>query len=237
MFIANSAENKGAAIHSFFTSLIFQGSSSFINNSAEYGGGIHSESSNLTFIHHKFNHYTSTCIKYKSVCNETLEPESIFHNNTESEVEHCILMFTLTLGCMKWHMYASKTIMQPSLVVSYILWGCSWNRPVPFSATLTLLKGVLLLHAQERAISWFQNKCTHFREQFSWNKRKHSLWWFAGEVQLHFRQIHKCNRAIQHVNFTSRKKRWHGSHSSHNLTVSEIISYETVKCRGCAVAR
>ena len=155
------------------------------------------QSSNLTFIHHKFNHYTSTCIKYKSVCNETLEPESIFHNNTESEVEHCILMFTLTLGCMKWHMYASKTIMQPSLVVPYILCGCSWTRPVPFSATFTLLKGVLLLHAQERAISWFQNKCTHFREQFSWNKRKHSLWWFAGEVQLHFRQIHKHNGAIE----------------------------------------
>ena len=81
MFIANSAENKGAAIHAFFTTLIFEGGSSFINNSAEYGGGIHSESSNLTFIYCIFNHYTSNCINYKSVRNESLEPESIFHNN------------------------------------------------------------------------------------------------------------------------------------------------------------
>ena len=82
MFVANSAENKGAAIHSSSTTLIFQGGSSFVNNSAIYGGGIHSESSNLTFIHHRFNHCTPTCINYKSVHNESLDPENIFHNNT-----------------------------------------------------------------------------------------------------------------------------------------------------------
>ena len=82
MFIANSARNKGAAIYSSSTTLVFQGGSSFVNNSAEYGGGIYSESSNLTFVHHGFNHCTPTCINYKSVHNESLDPENIFHNNT-----------------------------------------------------------------------------------------------------------------------------------------------------------
>ena len=82
MLLENSARNKGAAIHSSFTTLVFQGSSSFVNNSAKHGGGIHSESSNLTFVHHGSSHYTTPCINYKSVYNESLDPENIFHNNT-----------------------------------------------------------------------------------------------------------------------------------------------------------
>ena len=78
LFVANSARRKGAAIHVSFTILVFQGSSSFVNNSAEYGGGIHSESGSLTFLHH----YTPPCISYKSVCNDSVNPESIFLNNT-----------------------------------------------------------------------------------------------------------------------------------------------------------
>ena len=49
LFVSNSAGSKGAAIHTSFTTLIFRGSSSFVDNSAEYGGGLHSEHSNLTF--------------------------------------------------------------------------------------------------------------------------------------------------------------------------------------------
>ena len=83
MLLDNSAKNKGAAIHSSSTTLIFQGSSSFVRNSAMYGGGIHSESSNLTFVRHGSNHYIPPCcINYKSVCSESLEPKNIFLNNT-----------------------------------------------------------------------------------------------------------------------------------------------------------
>ena len=49
LFAANSAGSRGAAIHASFTTLLFQGSSSFLDNSAAYGGGVHSEHSNLTF--------------------------------------------------------------------------------------------------------------------------------------------------------------------------------------------
>ena len=77
-FVANSAGSKGAAIHLSFTNLIFQGSSSFVNNSAKYGGGIHTESSNLTFVHHGTSHHT-TVLK---CCNNTSSiSEYTFHNN------------------------------------------------------------------------------------------------------------------------------------------------------------
>ena len=82
MLLANSARNKGAAIHSSSTTLIFEGGSSFVSNSAEYGGGIHSERSNLTFVHHGSNHYSPSCINCSSVCNDSLNPESVFLNNT-----------------------------------------------------------------------------------------------------------------------------------------------------------
>ena len=55
-YIANTAGSKGAAIHTSFSTLIFQGISFFANNSARYGGGIYSESSNLTFARHKSSH-------------------------------------------------------------------------------------------------------------------------------------------------------------------------------------
>ena len=46
-----SAGRKSAAIYASSNTLIVQGSSSFINNSAKYGGGVYSESSNLTLVH------------------------------------------------------------------------------------------------------------------------------------------------------------------------------------------
>ena len=70
MFVANSAGSKGAAIHLSFTNLIFRGSSLFVNNSAKYGGGIHTESSNLTFVHHGSSHHTRVlkfCNKASSI--------------------------------------------------------------------------------------------------------------------------------------------------------------------------
>ena len=71
IFVANSARGKGAAIHTSFTTLIFQGSSAFVNNSAKYGGGIHSENSNLTFMHYE-------C---KSCGNTSTTPEFSFLGN------------------------------------------------------------------------------------------------------------------------------------------------------------
>ena len=86
MFVANSAEIKGAAIHLSFSTLIFQGSSSFENNLADYGGGIHSESSNLTFIHLESSYHAKvspSCINCKSVCNDpSTVAKNIFFNNT-----------------------------------------------------------------------------------------------------------------------------------------------------------
>ena len=77
-FVANSAGSKGAAIHLSYTNLIFRGSSSFVNNSAKYGGGIHTESSNLTFVHHGTSHHTRV-LKF---CNNTSSiPEYTFHSN------------------------------------------------------------------------------------------------------------------------------------------------------------
>ena len=78
-FVVNSAKNKGAAVHVSFATLLFQGSSSFVSNSARYGGGIYSESSNLTFIHHESGYHAkvSPHCKFTSTI-----PAISFLNNT-----------------------------------------------------------------------------------------------------------------------------------------------------------
>ena len=78
MFVANSAGSKGAAIHLSLTNLIFRGSSLFVNNSAKYGGGIHTESSNLTFVHHESSYHTRV-LKFCNNASSTLEFS--FRNN------------------------------------------------------------------------------------------------------------------------------------------------------------
>ena len=78
IFVANSAGSKGAAIHLSLTNLIFRGSSLFVNNSAKYGGGIHTESSNLTFVHHASSYHTRV-LKFCDNTSSTLEFS--FRNN------------------------------------------------------------------------------------------------------------------------------------------------------------
>ena len=80
MFVANSAKSKGAAIHISFTTLIFQGSSSFVNNSAKYGGGIHSENSNLALLHHGSSHPSRVSPSKSNTANSII-PENSFVNN------------------------------------------------------------------------------------------------------------------------------------------------------------
>ena len=87
IFAANTAGNKGAAIHTSFTTLIFEGTSSFVNNSAKYGGGIQSESSNITFVNLETSHHmnvSQSCINYENCCdisNFTSVSGSSFLNN------------------------------------------------------------------------------------------------------------------------------------------------------------
>ena len=78
MFVSNSAGSKGAAIHLSFTNLIFRESSSFVSNSAKYGGGIHTESSNLTFVHHASSHHKRV-LNFCNNASSTLEFS--FRNN------------------------------------------------------------------------------------------------------------------------------------------------------------
>ena len=58
-----SAERKGAAIHASSSALILQGSSSFINNSAKYGGGIYLENSNLTLVNDRSSQLNNTALR------------------------------------------------------------------------------------------------------------------------------------------------------------------------------
>ena len=58
-----SAERKDAAIHASFSTLILQESSSFVNNSAKYGGGIYSESSNLTLVHDRSSYLKNMALR------------------------------------------------------------------------------------------------------------------------------------------------------------------------------
>ena len=86
MFEANSARIKGAAIYTSFTSLIFKGGSYFIDNSAKYGGGIHSESTNITFLHDRSSHQPITlpsCTTCK-ICNEVSIPTEFFFLNNSA---------------------------------------------------------------------------------------------------------------------------------------------------------
>ena len=87
VFMANTARSRGAAIHTSFSTFIFQGSSSFMNNLAKYGGGVYSESSNLTFSLHVSSHQTRTlplsinCNICSDVFNQSTIPEICFLNN------------------------------------------------------------------------------------------------------------------------------------------------------------
>ena len=86
MFEANGARIKGAAIYTSFTSLIFKGGSYFIDNSAKYGGGIHSESTNVTFLHDRSSHQPITlpsCTTCK-ICNEVSIPTEFFFLNNSA---------------------------------------------------------------------------------------------------------------------------------------------------------
>ena len=58
-----SAERKGAAIHASSSALILQGSSSFINNSAKYDGGIYLENSNLALVHDRSSYLNNTTLR------------------------------------------------------------------------------------------------------------------------------------------------------------------------------
>ena len=86
VFAANSAQIKGAAMYTSFTSLIFKGSSYFIDNSAKYGGGIHSESTNVTFLHERSSHQATillSCTTCK-ICNEVSIPTEFFFLNNSA---------------------------------------------------------------------------------------------------------------------------------------------------------
>ena len=86
VFEANSAQIKGAAIYTSFTSLIFKGSSYFIDNSAKYGGGIHYESTKVTFLHERSSHQATTlpsCTTCK-ICNEVSIPTEFFFLNNSA---------------------------------------------------------------------------------------------------------------------------------------------------------
>ena len=58
-----SAGRKGAAIHASSSTLICQGSNSFINNSAKHGGGVYSESSNITIVHDRSSYLNNTALR------------------------------------------------------------------------------------------------------------------------------------------------------------------------------
>ena len=100
LIVANATGSQCAENHASSNTSILQGSSSFVNNSANYGGGIYSESSNLTVVHN-----TTVVISTTQHC----------------EVGHNILMLIQISACIKQHMSTSKTIMQLSLVVQYML--------------------------------------------------------------------------------------------------------------------
>ena len=124
MFVANSAGSRGAAIHTSFATTIFQGSIYFGNNSADNGGGISSESSNLTFIPHGFSHHTLVsppCINCRSVCNDRLGISDIsFLNNTAHRGGAQYFDLYSNFSLFKQHMCTFRTIVQLSLVVQYM---------------------------------------------------------------------------------------------------------------------
>ena len=83
-FVGNTAGSKGAGIYTSFSTLIFQGSSSFVNNSAQYGGGIYSQSSNLTFAHNRSSQHTRISPSFINckLCGAVSNSSISFTNNT-----------------------------------------------------------------------------------------------------------------------------------------------------------
>ena len=106
--------------------LTIQGISSFISNWAKYGGGIHSESSNLTFARHHANmqgHHpvmSATSVALFSILQLYLEL-ALSTTQHSGVVEHSTLMLLQLSAFIHQQMYISKTIVQLSLVVQYML--------------------------------------------------------------------------------------------------------------------
>ena len=90
-FVNNSAK-YGGAIQASSTTLTIQGISSFINNWAKYGGGIHAESSNLTFAHHQSSQHA----RRSSSCDECNICSSVFNSST-------ILGISFVNNTALWH--------------------------------------------------------------------------------------------------------------------------------------
>ena len=64
LIVANATGSQCAENHaSSNTSILQLGSSSFVNNFANYGGGIYSESSNLTLVHNRSSYLNNTALR------------------------------------------------------------------------------------------------------------------------------------------------------------------------------
>ena len=63
LIVANATGSQCAENHASSNTLILQGSSSFVNNSANYGGGIYSESSNLTLVHNRSSYLNNMALR------------------------------------------------------------------------------------------------------------------------------------------------------------------------------
>ena len=63
LILANTTGRQGAENHTSSSTSISQGSSSFVSNWANYGGGIYSERSYLIMVHHKCSYLNNTALR------------------------------------------------------------------------------------------------------------------------------------------------------------------------------
>ena len=63
LIVANTTGGQGAENHASSSTSILQGSSSFMNNFANYGGGIYSERSYLIMVHHNCSYINNTAMR------------------------------------------------------------------------------------------------------------------------------------------------------------------------------
>ena len=63
LIVANTTGRQGAENHASSSTSILQGNSSFMSNCANYGGGIYSERSYLIMVHHKCSYINNTAMR------------------------------------------------------------------------------------------------------------------------------------------------------------------------------
>ena len=246
VFAANTAASKGAAIQASSSILILQGSSSFVNNSADYGGGIYSESSNLTLAHDRSSYLNNTALRggalYFDVnSNFSLDQTALSHFQDNNATEFGGAIYVVDVPSRSecfFHIQNDQSLdmettslvfekntagMRGSVLYGGLLDKCNFTSDRYTNALELFNMSILQGHGDKgHSISSDATQLC-FCTASKWNckiKTQSRSIYPGKQIEVSVVAIDQSNLAISALIHTTVR-------SGNNLTVSEIISYET----------